>query len=61
MAFGLFEGALGTGLLTRMVARRSLIKCVTFFFEFLPRPTWALVVALAVPTTLQVTGLDLFM
>jgi len=61
MTLGLFERALGTRLLTRMVARRSLIKCVTLFFEFLPRATWALVVALAVPTTLHVTGLDLFM
>jgi len=44
-----------------MVARRTLIKCVTLFFEFLPRATWALVVALEVPTALHMTGLDLFM
>ena len=60
MALGLFERALGTGLLTSMVARRSLTKCVTLLFEFLPTATRALVVALAVTTTLHVTGLDLF-
>jgi len=56
----LFERALGLRLLASMVARRGKLKCVALLFEFLPRATRALVVALMFPATLHVTGLDLF-
>jgi len=62
VAFGLLEGALDRRLLASMVAHRGFIECVTFLFHFLPMMmAWALVVALAIPATVHVTILDLFM
>jgi len=60
VALSLLKRALGPGLLASLVACRGLIKFVALLFEFLPRATWALVMALTIPTTLHVTGLDLF-
>jgi len=60
VALGLLERALGPGILASMVARRGLIERDALLFEFLPRPTWALVMASTIPATLHVTGLDLF-
>jgi len=60
MTLCLLERAFGLRLLTSMVAYRSLIECATFLLEFLPKATWALVVALMVMATLHVTDSDLF-
>jgi len=61
MALGLLERALDPGLLASVVTRVGLIEHVALFFEFLPRTTRALVVALVVTAALHMAGLNLFM
>jgi len=60
MALGLLERALDPGLLTSVVTCVGLIERVALFFEFLPRTTRALVVALVIPAALHVASLNLF-